>query len=61
MYSLRCGATFSTRLIRILFNGELMEKQQKTKGIPYAEVKEKALQNKAVLEAYEKEKARKER
>lgn len=31
-----------------------MKKPQKTEGIPFAKVKEKALQNKAVLAAYEK-------
>ncbi|MFH3086323.1 hypothetical protein ABK864_25285 [Serratia marcescens] len=31
-----------------------MTKPQKTEGIPFAKVKEKALQNKAVLAAYEK-------
>ena len=38
-----------------------MKKNQKTKGIPFAEVKEKAFKNKDVLEAYEKEKAREKR
>jgi hypothetical protein len=33
-----------------------MIKQQRIEGIPYAKVKEKSLQNKAVLAAYEKAK-----
>jgi hypothetical protein len=43
-------------LIRILLKGKSMTKQKRIEGIPYAEVKEKALQNKAVIAAYEKAK-----